>query len=412
MSDRLRLGNLVSLQRGTTYKSALIGEPGPVLLGLGTIARNGGFRDDDLRTYGGDSPAKLLVYPGELFLSLKDVTHTADLLGAVARVPKTVGRGRLTQDTVKLIPLGNTVSLEYIHWMLRAPQYREYCRSRSTGTTNLGLSRNDFLSYEIPPPTEGRGAIVALLGALDDKISANALTTAGADQLALLSFERKKRDPKLVSEASEFTIDELIRDGALVMSDGYRTSRAELGASGYRIIRVADVQKGEIALDSEDFVSEAHSQSIGAKSGREGDVLLTTKGTVGRVAVVRRLNERVVYSPQICFFRVRDISRLDRWYLKQWLGSEEFLNQASHRMNNSDMAPYISLTDIRSLRISLPPIGRQRELSQILGPLEAKIAASAEENRSLAIMRDTLLELLMSGKLRVKDAEKQVEGVV
>jgi hypothetical protein len=83
----LTLGDLVSLQRGTTYKSALLGQPGPTLLGLASIQRNGGFRNDNLKTYGGDSPDKLLLGPGDIYVSLKDVTQSADLLGAIARVP-------------------------------------------------------------------------------------------------------------------------------------------------------------------------------------------------------------------------------------------------------------------------------------------------------------------------------------
>src|SRR5690606_30833055 len=46
-----QLGELVELTRGTTYKSSLKGLPGPVLLGLASIQRNGGFRGDKLQTY-------------------------------------------------------------------------------------------------------------------------------------------------------------------------------------------------------------------------------------------------------------------------------------------------------------------------------------------------------------------------
>lgn len=77
---RSSLGDYYTLQRGKTYKSKLLDQPGPVLLGLASIDRNGGFRDDALRTYGGDSPENLLVYPGDLYVSLKDVTQSGDLL--------------------------------------------------------------------------------------------------------------------------------------------------------------------------------------------------------------------------------------------------------------------------------------------------------------------------------------------
>ena len=97
------LANYVELQRGNTYKSALLGQPGPYLLGLGSIARNGGFKGENLKTYGGQSDQRILLGPGDIYVSLKDVTQSADLLGAVSRVPRYVERGRLTQDTVKLV---------------------------------------------------------------------------------------------------------------------------------------------------------------------------------------------------------------------------------------------------------------------------------------------------------------------
>jgi len=97
------LDNYVSLQRGNTYKGMLLDQPGPWLIGLGSIARNGGFKGSKLRTYGGDSADKILLYPNDLYVSLKDITQSADLLGAIARVPPYVEIGRLTQ--VRLPPI-------------------------------------------------------------------------------------------------------------------------------------------------------------------------------------------------------------------------------------------------------------------------------------------------------------------
>lgn len=169
-----RLGDHVDLVRGNTYKSKLKDLPGPFLLGLGSINRNGGFRDDSLRTYGGESSPKLLLQPGDLFASLKDVTQAADLLGAVARVPAYVLSGRLTQDTVKLVPRDSGISFVYLYWTLLRPEYREYCRGRATGTTNLGLSREDFLNYPVlTPPKPIQAAFDAIESQIESKIANN-----------------------------------------------------------------------------------------------------------------------------------------------------------------------------------------------------------------------------------------------
>ena len=91
-----------SLQRGNTYKSKLLGEHGPKLLGLASIAKDGGFRGGNLRSYSGETQNRHLLYPSDLYVSLKDVTQSGDLLGSVAQVPEKIGVGGLTQDTVKL----------------------------------------------------------------------------------------------------------------------------------------------------------------------------------------------------------------------------------------------------------------------------------------------------------------------
>lgn len=168
------LGDYFDLQRGATYKSALLGQPGPVLLGLASIDRNGGFRADNLKTYGGDSPEKLLLTAGDMYVSLKDVTQSGDLLGAVARVPSCITCGRLTQDTVKLIPKPVAEpALSYLFWLLRTPPYRAYCRQHAMGTTNLSMSREALLAYEVPPFTTARRHLIRVLEGLDDKIKSN-----------------------------------------------------------------------------------------------------------------------------------------------------------------------------------------------------------------------------------------------
>ena len=58
---RRTVGDYVTLCRGTTYKGLLVGEPGPALLGLGSIEPGGGFRFGHYKTYGGDCPPELML---------------------------------------------------------------------------------------------------------------------------------------------------------------------------------------------------------------------------------------------------------------------------------------------------------------------------------------------------------------
>lgn len=195
---------------------------------------------------------------------------------------------------------------------------------------------------------------------------------------------------------AETTLGSLVRAGVLRLGDGYRTKRSELADSGYRIIRVADVTDGCVDLSSPDFVEATYAKAIGDKAAVEGDVLLTTKGTVGRVAVMPATTELAVYSPQLCFFRVLNPQRIDPRFLRYWFSSAEFWNQARDRMNNTDMAAYINLADIRSMAMTLPPISSQHAIAEVLGALDDKIAA----NTHRAIIADGLLRTIIADRLR------------
>lgn len=184
------IGSFVTLQRGITYKGNLVGAEGPALLGLGSIVPGGGFRESDYKTYGGDCPEKITLKPGDIFASLKGATKDGKMIGSVARVPNSIAKGRLTQDTVKLEFLERNTSFEnYIYWLLRTPQYRDYCAKRATGSAVVALSRDDFLSYPVPEHTEVRARIITLLELIDNKITLNRQINQTLEQMAQTLFK-------------------------------------------------------------------------------------------------------------------------------------------------------------------------------------------------------------------------------
>lgn len=149
------LGDHVTLQRGTTYSGQLVGLPGPALLGLGSIEPGGGFREGHYKTYGGECPEKLMLFPGDLFVALKGATKDGTMVGSIARVPPSVPSGRLTQDTVKLEMKPQTLGFDrYLYRLLLTAHYRQYCAGRITGSAQVGLAREDFLNYPVPLPPE------------------------------------------------------------------------------------------------------------------------------------------------------------------------------------------------------------------------------------------------------------------
>jgi type I restriction enzyme S subunit len=174
----------------------------------------------------------------------------------------------------------------------------------------------------------------------------------------------------------QLTFADLVKAGDMTFGDGYRTKKSEHGKPGLPILRVAEVHDGSIRPEFTDYVSDTYRSAMGAKVSRRGDIVLTTKGTVGRVAIVPAGSPEFVYSPQVCFFRAAEGARLTSKYLYYWFKSREFWSQAGSRKSQTDMADYLNLSDIRSLSITVPDLLQQHAVVDVLGALDEKISVN------------------------------------
>ena len=428
------LSDYFELVRGTTYKSALLDQPGPILLGLASIQRNGGFRRDSLRTYGGDSPEKLLVRPGDLYVSLKDVTQSADLLGSIARLPDDIALGRLTQDTVRLVPKDDTVPSTYMHWLLRTPQYREYCRSHATGTTNLGLSRDDFLAYPVPALNDARQALVGQLDLIEAKIGLNQRMNATLDEMARALFKswfvdfdpvRAKaegRQPSHMDAANAALFPDSFEDSKLgAIPAGWRTGRLsdaieinpprtlKKGTKATYVDMAALPTAGPELSDSRlrDFTS-------GSRFTR-GDTLLariTPCLENGKTALVDFLTPDEVGWGSTEFIVLCPRSPLPDEFAYALARDSAFREHAVVNMTGTSGRQRVPPDAIAAYQLAIPSDDVARRFGQVVHPWFDLIHTNSIESRTLAELRDTLLPKLISGELRVGSAAPETVAAV
>ena len=426
------LGDYVGLQRGNTYKSALLGQDGPVLLGLASIARNGGFRPDNLKTYGGPSDERMLLEPGDIYVSLKDVTQSADLLGAVARVPDTISQGRLTQDTVKLNFKDEESAKTYIYWMLRTPQYRAYCKAHATGTTNLGLPRDDFLSFPIPPLMPVRRTLLQLLESLENKIDLNRRMNETLEAMARVLFKdwfvdfgptRAKiegREPYLAPEIWDLFPDALDDEGK---PEGWEVSEIgrevdAVGGATPSTKEPAYWEEGEqhwatpkdlskllspVLLDTDRKITDAGVKKITSGILPIGTVLLSSRAPIGYLAITE-----VPTAVNQGFIALVCEKRLPNVYVLFWC--YENLDYIKSISGGSTFAE-ISKKAFRPVSVTIPSEEVLTAYENIVRTLYDRIVANTKESASLAQIRDLLLPKLMSGEIRLRDAEGVVERV-
>jgi len=200
----------------------------------------------------------------------------------------------------------------------------------------------------------------------------------------------------MVSETRIATVADLQSEGALLVEDGnhgeYRPRPNEFVEDGVPFIRAADMEGGRVLFESASRISESALARIRKGIGKPGDILLSHKGTVGKVAKTPSDCEPFVCSPQTTFWRVIDERKIDRTYLFVYLKSRDFETQLDSRKRETDMADYVSLTNQRTLKVALPPLPEQRAIAHVLGTLDDKIELNRRMNETLEAMAQALFK--------------------
>ncbi len=186
----------------------------------------------------------------------------------------------------------------------------------------------------------------------------------------------------MASERRRIPIADLLQDGVLAINDGYRAKNSELATHGLPFARAQNINGG-FNFEGADCFPEADLSKVGNKISQPGDVVFTSKGTVGRFAFVREDTPRFVYAPQLCFWRALDPKRLNARWLFYWMQSREFYVQYKGVAAQTDMAEYVSLSDQRRMYITLPPIEEQRAIAAVLGVLDDRIELNRRMCRTL-----------------------------
>ena len=189
----------------------------------------------------------------------------------------------------------------------------------------------------------------------------------------------------------EYTVRELLDSGSLEIGDGYRAGNSELANSGTPFVRAGNIRDG-FHFNDVDYLPTELLDRIRNKASMPGDVVFTSKGTVGRFAFVQENTPRFVYSPQLCFWRSHDPELIEPRFLFCWMSGREFFDQYKGVAGQTDMAEYVSLRDQRDMRITLPPVREQRAVAHVLGTLDDRIALNRRMNETLEAMARALFQ--------------------
>lgn len=158
------------------------------------------------------------------------------------------------------------------------------------------------------------------------------------------------------------------------------------------------------ALDTDENLTERAVQMFRVPVVPEGTVLLSFKLTVGRVAIAAK---DMATNEAIAHFLPRDDTPVGAAYTYCFLKQLDYDSLGS----TSSIARAINSKIIKSIKMTLPSAEEHSAFEAIARPIFQRILTAEIEVRVLTELRDALLPKLISGELRIPDAERIVSEV-
>lgn len=255
-----------------------------------------------------------------------------------------------------------------------------------SGSVQPMLNRNYVAQVQVAvPPLSEQVAIAEVLAALDDKIAANTAMAGTVDRFLASTFERLVEGHDVQNLTS--------------VADVNRTS-VRPSAGSLRYLDITSVGIGEYTYP--ELIDWAQAPGRARRGVATGDTVWSTVRPNRRShALILDATPELVASTGLAVLSPRDVGPA---YLYEATRRPEF---SAYLENVAEGSAYPAVRAERFLEAPIPdvPAESRNAFETLAAPLRHLLASNARENRTLAATRDALLPQLMSGKLRVRDAE-------
>lgn len=185
-------------------------------------------------------------------------------------------------------------------------------------------------------------------------------------------------------------------------------------ASGIPIISGKHLNSVMLSDTEYNFVTEKHAEKLKNSNVYRGDIVFTHAGNIGQVSYIPEISmyNKYILSQRQFYMRC-DLSIVSPEFIVYFFKSPE----GQHKLlanTSSTGVPSISrpVSYIKTISFILPQKNILNVFENIVKRLHRKIVNTKRENDLLISLRDTLLPKLISGELRVPDAEKMVADIV
>ena len=163
-----------------------------------------------------------------------------------------------------------------------------------------------------------------------------------------------------------------------------------LKKSNYRIINGSALNGKDIEWDKCGYISEERYNESPEIMLEKNDIVMTKDGTIGKVAIIDKLEYKTTVASGLFVIRVLNNS-IDYKYLYYYFTSKYFSNLVKTRIEGS-VIPHLYQKDLVELNIPLPQLNEQKAISKILSDLDKKIETNNKINKKLEEMAQAIFK--------------------
>lgn len=318
-----------------------------------------------------------------------------------------------------LRPKNDRLTREFLYYWISQQSFRELARKHFTGTAGQQRVQKAFFSLvNIPlPSSPEQKKIAEILFAVDEAIEKTDAVIEKTKQLKkglmqkLLTRglgHKKFKKTELGEIPAEWEVLKLGEH--LDVYSGYAFKSQdflERGEGSIPVIKIGNLQNGIVTFDDKtDYVSEKlYDELVGFRLGK-GDVLIALSGaTTGKISVVHKDLEHALVNQRVGKFKILNTTKMLPEFF-YYLAQADVFKKIVLVNIGKGAQENLSPLELKKQMIPLPPLPEQQKIAEILSVVDDEISMEENRKKQLEQTKKSLMQVLLTGKVRVSVREK------
>jgi type I restriction enzyme S subunit len=317
---------------------------------------------------------------------------------------------------------------KYLSYWIQLPNFRYMVINNTAGSVRESLNFSRLITFDFfLPPLPEQQKIAEILETVDNAIEKTDkiiekykrikqglmqdLLTKGIDENGNIRDEKthKFKDSPLGRIPEEWEVVRLREVAFITKLAGFEyTKFFDYSKEGQIIlIRGLNIKNGKLDLTNIYTIPKKISEKLVRSKLNKGDIVLSYVGTIGECAIIP-YDDKFHLAPNVAKISIRNKNIQPEFvlhYLTSRIGKYEI-----ERIISSTTQSALSMSNIRTIRVLLPPLPEQQRIAEILSQTDQTIEKEQQYKEKLQRIKQGLMQDLLTGKVRVNHLVEEKEN--